>query len=311
MSARFDLVVVGDVNPDLVVSAPDLRVEFGQRETLAEHAEQILGGSSSIAACAAAALGLRVAFVGLVGDDPAGRFCVEQLRSHGVDVDGIVVDPDVPTGLTVIMQRTGDRAIVTVPGSIAALAVRHLDMAIVTAARHLHVGAYYLLDSLRPDLPDVFRSARAAGLTTSLDPNDDPTRRWAIDAMLDQCDLLLPNDSEACEFTGLTDARAATRVLARRVGTVAVTAGAAGAFVARGESVVEAAPRAVDPSTIVDAVGAGDNFDAGFLYGFVHDWPLDRCLRAGLGAASLSLRGRGGTGALGTIDEALAAAEAT
>ncbi len=58
---------------------------------------------------------------------------------------------------------------------------------------------------------------------------------------------------------------------------------------------------------VVDAVGASGNFDAGFLYGFIHQWSLERCLRAGIGNAARSLTGTGGTSMLGTIDDALAA----
>ncbi len=304
---RFDLVVVGDVNPDLIVSAPELRVEFGQRETLADDATLLLGGSSSITACAASRLGLRVAFVGLVGDDAYGRFCLDEMRAHSVDVDAVVVDRDVPTGLTVIMQRAGDRAIVTVPGSVAALAPRHVDEAVLAAARHVHVGSFFLLDGLRAHVPHLFATVRAGGGTTSLDPNDDPARAWHLDDVLDHCDVLLPNDAEVCTFAALDSVRDATHRIAARVGVVAVTAGSSGAMAARDGEWVEVAAVPVDEAVIVDAVGAGDNFDAGFLYGYLHDWSLDACLRAGVGAAARSLLGRGGTGALGTIDDALAA----
>lgn len=301
-----DLVVIGDVNPDLVVGGADLRVEFGQRETLADHAALLLGGSSSITACAAARLGLDVAFVGLVGADHAGGFCVDAMRDVGVDVRGITVDAAVSTGITVVLERSADRAIVTHPGSIASLAMRHVDLDLVNAARHVHVGSWFLLDGLRADLPGILAAARARGATTSLDTNDDPRRMWELDSVLDHCDVLLPNDHEACQFAGCTSAADAARSLAERVGTVAVTVGRAGALACQGAQLVEVAAAPVDPASIADAVGAGDTFDAGFLYGFLHGWDLEACLRAGVGAAALSLRGHGGTATLGSIDEAMA-----
>lgn len=301
----FDLVVVGDVNPDLIVGGADLQIEFGQRETLAEEAELLLGGSSSITACAAARLGLSVAFVGLVGDDAYGRFCLEQLRSHGVDVDAVTVDPDVPTGLTVILQRTADRAIVTVPGTIAAFSRGHVDASVLTAGRHVHVGAYFLQSGLRRDVPSLFDAVHAAGGTTSLDPNDDPSRAWDIEAVVDHCDILLPNEAEVCRFAGVDSVRDAAISVARRVGIVAVTTGGDGAIAAAGDVVVSTSAATIDAARIVDAVGAGDNFDAGFLYGHLDGWSLTECLRAGVGAAALSLLGRGGTGSLGSIDDAL------
>jgi sugar/nucleoside kinase (ribokinase family) len=292
-----DLVVIGDINPDLVVAAPDLRVEFGQREALADSADLRLGGSAAITACAASRLGLSVAFCGLVGGDEYGTFCVEELRTHGVNTATIRVDQDVTTGLTVILQRDGDRAIVTHLGSIAALHRRHLDLEVLGRARHVHVGSYFLLDGLRRDLPRVFDEVRATGATTSLDTNDDPRGGFDVDAILERCDVLLPNGAEARRISGARSDEEAAATLARRVGTVVVTT-ATGALAHRLADVVDVEAEFVDPATIIDAIGAGDNFDAGFLRGYLDGWDLAASVRSGLHAAARSLLGRGGTGAL-------------
>ena len=293
----LDLVVVGDINPDLVLSAPDLRVEFGQREALADSAELRLGGSAAITACAASRLGLSVAFCGLVGGDQHGRFCVEAMQEHGVDTAAVRFDRDVSTGLTVILQRGGDRAIVTHLGSIGTLRREHLDLNVIGRARHVHVGSYFLLDALRDELPALFADLRAAGATTSLDTNDDPRGAFDVDAMLEHCDVFLPNEAEARRITGAASSGAAAAVLAGHVGTVAITS-ASGALARRRDEVAEVDAPLVEPDTIVDSIGAGDNFDAGFLYGFLHGWDLARSVHAGLDAAARSLVGRGGTGAL-------------
>ena len=295
----LDLVVIGDINPDLVISAPDLRVEFGQREALADSAELHLGGSAAITACAASRLGLRVAFCGLVGDDQYGGFCLAAMQEHGVDTAAVRRDRNVSTGLTVILQRDGDRAIVTHLGSIGTLSRQHLDREVIGRARHVHVGSYFLLDGLRDELPGLFDDLRAAGTTTSLDTNDDPRGTFDVDAMLDRCDVLLPNEAEARRMTGAESTSEAAALLARRVGTIVVTT-AAGALARHGADVADLDAPLVEPDTIVDTIGAGDNFDAGFLYGFLHGWDLARAVDAGLYAATQSLTGRGGTGALST-----------
>ena len=206
-------------------------------------------------------------------------------------------DRDVSTGLTVILQRDGDRAIVTHLGSIGALRREHLDLGVIGRARHVHVGSYFLLDGLRDELPGLFDELRAAGATTSLDTNDDPRGTFDVDAMLDRCDVLLPNEAEARRITGAESTDDAAAQLARRVGTVAITT-ASGALARSGTEVVDVDAPLVEPDTIVDSIGAGDNFDAGFLYGFLHGWDLARSVHAGLDAATRSLVGRGGTGAL-------------
>src|SRR5690349_21899163 len=104
----FDVVVVGDLNADLLLSG-DVTPAFGQVEKLIDDATLTLGSSSAIFACGAARLGLRVAFVGKVGDDEFGRFVAGELAARGVDTSGVVVDPTIKTGLTVILSRGDDR----------------------------------------------------------------------------------------------------------------------------------------------------------------------------------------------------------
>ena len=135
------------------------------------------------------------------------------------------------------------------------------------------------------------------GSTTSLDTNDDPRGTFDVDTMLDRCDVLLPNEAEARRITGAESTHDAATQLARRVGTVAITT-ASGALARNGTEVVDVDAPLVEPATIVDTIGAGDNFDAGFLYGFLHGWDLARSVEGGLHAAAQSLAGRGGTGAL-------------
>lgn len=294
---RFDLVVVGDANPDLVLSSPDLRVEFGQREALVEDATLTLGGSAAITACAAARLGLRTAMVGLVGDDAFGRFCLDELRAAGVDVSAVAVDLRVPTAITVVLQREDDRAMVTHAAAIEALRPSHLDPAVLRAARHVHVGSYYLLDGLRDGLAAALAPFRAGGGTVSVDTNWDPTGTFDVSPIAAFADILLPNAEEARRFTGEDDLAAAARTLARSVGTVAITDGLAGAIGGRGGAVVRAPAPAVDPERVVDAIGAGDTFDAGYVAAHLDGRSLDGCLRLGLAAAALSVQGRGGTGA--------------
>ena len=158
-----DLLVLGDCNPDLLITGDDLAFEFGQREKLVSGMLLTIGGSASITACGAARLGLRTAFVGVVGDDEFGRFMLDEMRALGVDVSGCPVDPSAPTGMTVAAVRDGDRAMLTLPGTIASLSAGQVPAELVTGARHLHVGSYYLLDGLRPGLPGLIAAARAAG----------------------------------------------------------------------------------------------------------------------------------------------------
>ncbi|HEY6526132.1 MAG TPA: carbohydrate kinase family protein [Solirubrobacteraceae bacterium] len=308
--ADLDLLVLGDVNPDLVLSDASLDVAFGQAETLVEDAELTIGGSGAIMACGAARLGLRTALTGLVGADQFGEFMLRAVSERGVEMSGVTVSDEVRTGLTVVLARPDDRAILTFPGAIAAMTAERVDADLLARARHVHVASFFLQTALVPGLATLLRSARAHGATTSVDPNWDPAQRWdgGLRELLGEVDVLLPNAAEACRLAGVSDAEAAAAKLAAAGPLVAVKLGAEGAVAAPagGEGrLVRAAPpeRAVDP---VDAVGAGDAFDAGLLCALLGGQPLDEALAFACACGTLSMRAAGGTAAQPTFAEARA-----
>jgi sugar/nucleoside kinase (ribokinase family) len=302
----LDVVVFGEINPDLIVRAADPRPVFGQAERLVETVDLVVGSSSVIFAMGAARLGLNVAFAGLVGDDALGRFMVEAMVSAGLDTSAVRVHPTVSTGASVVLSGPSDRAILTAPGAIPLARVRDLPAGLPGRARHVHVGSPFLLEAARPDLAALFVAARAAGTTTSIDPGWDPRGQWngELAAILAETDIFMPNAAEAVAITGLADTADAARKLATmgpRV--VAVKQGADGALAATaaGEFVVSAAP----PVTARDTTGAGDSFDAGFVAGWLAGRSVRDCLALGVVCGALSTRGVGGTAAQPTMDQAL------
>ena len=308
--SEFDLVVLGDCNPDLVLTGDEIDPSFGQIERFVDAADLMIGGSGGILACGAARLGLRTALVGMVGDDLFGNFMCDALTQRGVDTSGIVVDPSLRTGVTVILSRPGDRAILTFPGTISAFAAADVDARLLTTSRHVHVASYFLQTSLAPGLPTLFEQAGHAGATTSVDPNWDPHERWdgGIRELLGSVDVFLPNAEEAVRIGGVQDTREAARVLAAQGPLTAVKLGAAGALAVDNDGRIVQTPglAGVQP---VDAVGAGDSFDAGFLTGLLSGWTIERALSLGCACGALSTRAVGGTSAQPTLAQALEAVE--
>ena len=294
----IDLLVVGDANPDVVLSGVPRQLPFGQRERLVGGGALTIGGSGAITACGAARLGLRTAFVGRVGDDPAGRYMLSALAERGVDVSGCVVDQATPTALTVVLADGEDRAILTYPGCLPLLSTA--DLAPLVAARHVHVSSYFLQPRLAAGLPEWFAAVRRGGASTSLDTNDDPAGAWdgGVAAAIAVTDVLLPNEAEARALGGTHD-------LAKAAGLVVVKRGAAGALAVR-DGVEFAVPGL--PVVPVDTVGAGDSFNAGFLAGWLGGRDIEGSLRLAAACGSLSTRAAGGTAAQPTMAEALAAA---
>lgn len=291
---RSDLLVAGELNPDIIVTGEDVEPQFGQVERLVDGITLTVGSSSAIMACAAARLGLKVAFVGVVGDDPFGRWMLDALTDRGIDTAACRVDPSRPTGASVILARKRDRAILTSMGTIASLTAADLPDEVLARARHVHIGSLFLQDGLRPDLANVFGRARALGITTSFDPNWDPRETWdgGIGPILEATDVVLPNREEARRITEVEDDIEAGRRLSARGPVVALKLGAEGGLVlARDEPVLVEAPQVA----VIDAIGAGDAFDAGFLVGWLDGRAPADCLRLAVACGSLSVRAVGGT----------------
>ncbi|MCR6482974.1 sugar kinase [Amycolatopsis sp. OK19-0408] len=305
---RFDLLVVGDANPDVIVGPLRTDLAFGQREQLAATGTLTLGGSGAITAAGAARLGLKVAMAGRVGDDEGGRFVRAALGERGVDTTALRTDPDRPTPLTTVLTRDGDRAIVTAPGTLTTTTAADVPPSLLAEARHVHASSYFLLPNLAADLPALLRTARAHGASTSVDTNDDPAGRWDVGDLLRETDFLLPNAAEAMRLAGAPGAREAAAALASLGPTVVVKDGADGAFACR-DGEFSFAPGV--PAAAVDTVGAGDSFNAGFLAGVLAGLPLATALRCGVVCGGCSVRAAGGTAGQATWDDVLVHLERT
>ena len=300
----FDLVVAGEINVDLILSGQRVRPEFGQ-ERMLDGATLTMGSSAVIAACQAARLGLRVAAVGVVGNDVFGRFMLDGMRDRGVDVSWVYQVDEPPTGITVSLSEPTDRAMLTYTGAIAVLQADQVRDEYLQEARHLHVTTVFLQPDLLEGLAGLFERAHRAGCTTSLDTGWDAAEHWngPLTAALERTDVFLPNQEEAPRIAHRDGPVAALEALAARVPTVVIKLGAQGAIAARGAERAHCPPF---PVNVIDTTGAGDSFDAGMLYGYLNDWSLERSLSLGCACGALSTRAAGGTTAQPTLDQALA-----
>jgi ribokinase len=299
-SEARDVLVVGDLNPDLLVSGKDVMPRFGQQERYASM-YMTLGGSAGIFAAGAARLGLRTVLVACIGDDAVGDMALSALRARGVDSGPVRRLAGARTGLTIHFLRDGDRAMLTEPGTFAEVTVRDAIAQLGRAPRHVHVASLFLLGDLLRDGGELVDAANRAGATLSVDTNDDPAGRFDRPEWLTRADILFPNEREALALAGREDALAAARELAAGGALVVVKRGAGGALAVRGAEVCEAALPAREP---VDAVGAGDSFDAGFLAAHLAGRPLREALLLGCACGALSTRAAGGVDGQPTLAEA-------
>jgi sugar/nucleoside kinase (ribokinase family) len=296
------VLVAGEINVDFVLQG---YTEFPVpgKEVLVRDFAMVMGSASAIMAMGLARLGTPVAFVGRVGDDLFGRFCLEQLRGRGIDVSRVIRGGGLQTGLTVSITHPLDRALVTYLGAISALKGDDVTTAAMAGFHHLHCSSFFFQEGLQPDFPDLFARAQAAGLTTSLDTGYDSHERWdgGLRATLEHTDLFFPNEVELRAITGCDDpVEGMKRLHAGRTRVVAKL-GADGAMtIEKGEVVHVPA----FPVKTVDTTGAGDSFNAGFLHAWLQGTPVLDCLRLGAACGALSTLGLGGTAAQPTPAEA-------
>ena len=291
---RFDVTLAGETQLDLILYGVPEELP-PERELVAEGMMLTLGGSSVIVAHNLGALGCRVGYVSRIGDDPLGQVALERLQEAAVDVSRVRRVPGATkTGLTVILQRPAGRNMLTYLGTTSELRFDDLDLTHLADSRHFHLSSFYLQRGLQPKVPELFRQLKSAGLTISLDTNDDPDDAWqgGVHDVLPYVDVFLPNQREARKIAGTENLEEAVARLAAQVPVVVVKLGAQGASAQRGQERFTSPAIKVTP---VDAVGAGDSFIAGFLSQYVRGADLPACLVAGNLAGALSTTRPGGT----------------
>ena len=297
----MDIVVVGDINVDLVLtglpSLPALRE--------LKHAKNMkftLGGSSAIFAYNIARLGAATGFVGKVGKDHLGDFLIDTLTTAGVDTSRVVRNSALPTGICVVMSFPQDYAMVSYPGIRQSFVLQEIDLNYVKQARHLHLSSFYLQPGLQSGCLELFRHAKSAGLTTSLDPDHDPHEEWdgGIQQLLHDVDLFLPNEVEAIRIAKIPELDAAAKLLAGFGNTAVIKLGANGACVVSRSQSFSIPAFAIPP---VDTTGAGDSFNAGFIFQHLQGALLQKCVAWGNACGALSTRALGGTEAFPSVAE--------
>lgn len=262
----FDILCVSDMCVDMVMTG-NVRPQFKQVEQLIEGYSIELGGSANIFASQVAKLGARSGVLGWVGEDAFGQFCLETLQSLGVDTSRVGRHTQLKTGISAILAEPGDRAILTYLGTIEGVQPNELSDGVLGDCRHWHIASFFLLNQLRSQWKEWLTRCHEKKVSTSLDTNWDPENRWeGVKELLPLVDVFLPNEAEALAISGETDVERAGRELSACGPLVVVKRGEDGAMVFKGQQSWRIRGNELSdlPVTIVDAVGAGDNFDAGF-----------------------------------------------
>jgi len=299
---KFDAVVLGELNVDIILSSIKCMPEIG-KEILADEMTLTLGSSSAIFASNLSSLGAKVAFVGKIGFDHFASVVLESLESKKVDTSAIKRSEQSNTGATIVLNYDQDRANVTYPGAMSDFKLSDIDFQFIAKARHLHFSSCFLQPGIRNDLKEIFQKAKQIGLSTSLDPQWDPDEKWDLNwaDLLPFVDFFLPNAEEIKRLTGRTSINDAVDKLKSVARNIVIKNGDKGAYLWDGIKLIH--QPVFHNGHIVDCIGAGDSFNAGFIYRYLQKFPLRECLEFGALTGAINTTRAGGTGAFSTIEE--------
>ena len=300
LEPRWDVVGLGANSVDVVHVVPAFPEPQGWHSKLRVSRHLVsCGGQTATAMAACARFGLRALYVGAVGDDENGRRVRAELSREGLDVASLLSRPGRnQSAIIIIDEKSGERAVLWDRDESVCLRAQDVPVEAIAAARLLHV------DDVDQDVAiEAARQARELGIsvTSDLDRMTDRTEELVLAV---SCAIFADGLPE--QLTGERDHERALRRLRRKhPGLLVVTLGHDGAVALEGDRFLHSAGF---PVKAVDTTGSGDVFRAGFIYGLLSGWTLDRTLRLSNAAAALSCTRLGAMAGIPTLGEALALA---
>jgi sugar/nucleoside kinase (ribokinase family) len=205
------------------------------------------------------------------------------------------VDAQAMTGATIILNVSEDRANTTYPGAMEYLTIDDITEADLKKARHLHFSSYFLQPGLRNDVGKLFMLARKLGLTTSFDMQWDPKESWDLDieTILPYVNVFLPNEKEIKFLTGKKDLAEAIDYIKKYTDTLVIKRGNQGSIVVHKGKLFDLPPYLNE--NVVDAIGAGDSFNAGYIYKYIQGDSISECQKFANLTGAVSTTASGGT----------------
>ena len=266
------------------------------------------GGCAVNTGIGLARLGVKSGISGRVGQDGFGNFLKERLTGEGVSTTGLKMVAGEQTSATAVMvSPAGERSFLHFLGANRNYSAADFDLQLLHDYRILHLAGILLTPSFDGEpAASVMRQAREAGLVTSLDTAWDSTGRWlkAVGPILPYTDLFLPSIEEARMLSGLKDPEEiADFFLKTGVKVVALKMGSEGSYFKSSPGEKGFVP--IYPVTVKDTTGAGDAFAAGFLAGYLQEWPLRRVTQLANAVGALAASKMGATDGILSLAETL------
>lgn len=299
---HYDIAAIGELNVDIILNGIESEPEIG-KEKFCKDMTVTLGSSTAIFAANAAALGSKVCFVGLVGKDSFGDLVRTSLEAKGVDTK-YVMQGEVPTGATICMSYGEDRANLTYQGSMDVMGFDDIDKDVFNHVKHIHLSSLFMQSGLLRDVHKVLDLAAEKGITVSLDTQWDPMETWKLDykTVLPKIAVFMPNETELKALTHKDNLESAIQEVLPYLGcAMLVKCGSKGSLLVKKDGSRKELPAFLNKN-VVDAIGAGDSFNSGFISAFVKGLSLEDCQETGNLTGAVNTTAAGGTGAFVSLE---------
>ena len=281
---KFDIIALGELNVDLILNQIESEPEIG-KEKFAKQMTLTLGSSTAIFAANAAALGAKVAFCGMIGNDSFGDLVESSLKAKGVDTRYLIRQDKYATGATICMSYDEDRANLTYQGAMDFMSLENINPEVFKEAKHIHISSIFMQSGVKRDLMKILELCKSNGVTTSLDSQWDPTEQWDLDykAVLPLLTVFMPNETEL-----------AIEKIRPYANAAVIKCGSKGSLLMR-KGQPDRMQKALLNEHVVDCIGAGDSFNSGFITRLAAGDALDKCQEYGNMTGAVNTTAAGGT----------------
>ena len=292
---QFDIIALGELNVDLILNQIEGQPEIG-KEKFAKQMTLTLGSSTAIFAANAAALGAKVAFCGMIGNDSFGDLVETSLQKKGVNTGYLIRQDKYATGATICMSYDEDRANLTYQGAMDYMTLGDISPYVFTETKHIHISSIFMQSGVKRDLMKILTLCKENGVTTSLDTQWDPEEKWDLDykAVLPMLTVFMPNETELKFLTRSDTLEEAVEKIRPYVNAAVIKCGSRGSLLMR-KGMPDRMQAALLNKHVVDCIGAGDSFNSGFITRLAAGDPLDVCQQYGNMTGAVNTTAAGGT----------------
>ncbi|AGK98480.1 carbohydrate kinase family protein [Clostridium pasteurianum] len=298
---KYDVITIGDINPDLVFAGIEKLPGAGEEKQV-DNMFLKLGGGAALCAAGLAKLGMNISFNSVVGNDLYGKFLISEMNKLNIDTSHINVLKENSTGITVALTNSKNRTFITYKGSNGKLDFNKINGNYLKQAKHVHLTGY--CKETHDSFIKIVKMAKENNLTASLDVGWDDTGEWdsRIFNIISLVDIFLPNETEALHYCRCSKVEDALDKLTYYGNLVVIKLGSSGSIAKVNNKLYRKQAYKVDT---VDTTGAGDSFNAGFIYSYLNNYGIEQCLSIANACGALSTTGFGGNTSFPNIEKVM------